>query len=207
MTTAAEPRMPSHVRLARPDLWRSGVTGRLTAEARDFYLGLSTLADDDGWLLWRLPEIGATLYAYAHPDTREATMADLAAALQDAELLVIHQCACAHLPRIDDVAVTGGRKTHPVHDYHRSGHTGTYAAGRVPLVLGSDVLARDGAPAAASAAQGPTRLGDLMPGVAEMLAAKAPAGRPKGRANDPPTPVGTNAPTPVGDDEGASDVG
>ena len=56
-----EPRMPSRVRLHRPDLWRDETTGRLAPAARDLYCGLSTLTDDRGWLLWRPATIAAQL--------------------------------------------------------------------------------------------------------------------------------------------------
>lgn len=143
-----EPRMPSHVRLARPDCWRAGATGRLHPDERDCYLGLATLADDAGWLLWRPAEIGASLYGYQPVGRRERDLARRARALEDAGLLVLNECGCALLPRMDDLASKGGRPTYPVREYHLAAHASTYAHVHAPQVKGSEGQASEGKEAA-----------------------------------------------------------
>lgn len=121
----SEPRMPSRVRLARPDLWRDETTGQLRPDVRDAYLGLATLADDVGYLLWRPAAIGAALYPYVPARRREADLAHRADALQRAGLLVVNECGCGHLPRMDrDLAPKGGDHSTAIADYH-AGHSAT----------------------------------------------------------------------------------
>lgn len=113
------PRMPSRTRLVRPDHWRDEATGRLSPDARDAYLGLSTISDDEGWLLWRPATIAAGLYPYQSPARRERDLARRAEILGTAGLLELHDCGCAHLPRMKrDLAVRGGEKSTAIEEFH-----------------------------------------------------------------------------------------
>jgi hypothetical protein len=83
------------------------------------YLGLATLADDHGFLLWRPVAIGAALFPYQETTAREAHLQASASALIDVELLVIHGCGCAQLPRFDrDLAQKGGTRSFSVEEFH-----------------------------------------------------------------------------------------
>ena len=53
------------VRLIRPAYWTdTDLHTRLTAEQREFYIGLWMLADDAGYLAWDPDRVGAELYPY-----------------------------------------------------------------------------------------------------------------------------------------------
>lgn len=116
-----EPSAPSRVRLVRPQLYRSEATGTLAPDVRDLLVGLTTLSDDEGWLLWRRVEVAAALYPYAPSSARLRDLERRAARLIEAELLVVHDCGCAFLPSLKrDHAVKGGRQTSAVWSWHSS---------------------------------------------------------------------------------------
>jgi hypothetical protein len=53
------------VRMIRPAYWTDAdLHTRLTADAREFYIGLWMEADDAGFIAWDLDRIGADLYPY-----------------------------------------------------------------------------------------------------------------------------------------------
>ena len=53
------------VRLIRPAYWTDAdLHTRLSAEQREFYIGLWMLADDAGYLAWDAERVGAELYPY-----------------------------------------------------------------------------------------------------------------------------------------------
>jgi hypothetical protein len=53
------------VRLIRPAYWTdTDLHTRLTADQREFYVGLWMLADDDGYVSWDVDRVGAELYPY-----------------------------------------------------------------------------------------------------------------------------------------------
>lgn len=53
------------VRLIRPAYWTDAdLHTRLTAEQREFYIGLWMVADDAGYIRWDVDRIGAELYPY-----------------------------------------------------------------------------------------------------------------------------------------------
>jgi hypothetical protein len=59
------------VRLIRPSYWTdSDLHIRLTADQREFYIGLWMLADDAGYIAWDLDRVGAELYPYRSPSWR-----------------------------------------------------------------------------------------------------------------------------------------
>lgn len=59
------------VRMIRPSYWTDAdLHTRLTAEQREFYIGLWMLADDAGYLAWDVNRVGAELYPYKAPAWR-----------------------------------------------------------------------------------------------------------------------------------------
>ena len=94
----SEPRMPERTRILRPSLWIDEATGSLAAEVFRLYLGLTTCADDAGWLPWKAGTLAAHLYRYESAKRRERLLGDGAVKLVDAGLLVLHACGCAELP-------------------------------------------------------------------------------------------------------------
>jgi hypothetical protein len=117
------PLAPSRVRLIRPQFYRSLTSGSLAPDVRDALLGLTTVADDEGWLLWSPEELAATIYPYAPPRHRLLDFQRRTARLVDAGLLIVQPCGCALLPTLkSNHAVKSGRQTAPVWSYH-VGHT------------------------------------------------------------------------------------
>jgi hypothetical protein len=57
--------MSLRVRLIRPAYWTDAdLHTRLSADAREFYIGLWMEADDAGYIAWDLDRLGADLYPY-----------------------------------------------------------------------------------------------------------------------------------------------
>jgi hypothetical protein len=106
------PRMPVRTRLLRPDIFSDDVTGTLAPSTLLAYLGLSTRADDAGFLVWCPAAIGATLMPYASPGPRERALERIGAELVEAGLLRTFACGCAELPRLVR------SKTYSVRDWH-----------------------------------------------------------------------------------------
>jgi hypothetical protein len=113
------PPAPSRARVVRPSSWRSSLTGMLAPDVRDALLGLTTLADDEGWLMWSPDEITAWLYPYTTVGRRLADLKRRAAILETAGLLVIHGCGCAYLPTMKEQhGIKGGRPTAQIWNWH-----------------------------------------------------------------------------------------
>jgi hypothetical protein len=125
--TAAPP-TPSRVRVVRPTFYRSGITGPLPPDVRDCLIGLTTITDDEGWLVWNPDEIATTIYAYQPARKRRIDLERRAERLVDAGLLVIHPCGCAELPTLKEHhGVKSGRQTTPIWGWH---HDQRHAVGR-----------------------------------------------------------------------------
>lgn len=59
------------VRMIRPSYWTDAdLQTRLTAEQREFYIGLWMLADDAGYVAWEPGRVGAELYPWRSPAWR-----------------------------------------------------------------------------------------------------------------------------------------
>ena len=57
--------------MIRPAYWTDAdLHTRLTAEQREFYIGLWMLADDAGYIAWDVHRVGAELYPYRSPAWR-----------------------------------------------------------------------------------------------------------------------------------------
>lgn len=70
--------------MIRPAYWTDAdLHLRLTAEQREFYIGLWMLADDAGYLPWDPDRIGAELYPYRSPAWRAKRLTAWLAALGD----------------------------------------------------------------------------------------------------------------------------
>lgn len=62
--------------MIRPSYWTdSDLHTRLTAEQREFYIGLWMLADDEGYVSWDPARVGAELYPYRSPAWRDKRLA------------------------------------------------------------------------------------------------------------------------------------
>lgn len=119
MSRDAAPPAPSRVRLVRPGFYRSQTTGALAPDVRDLLLGLATMADDEGWLVWRPAEIAATIYPYAPIGRRVRDLERRSAVLVDAELLIHHDCGCSLMPTLKaHHATKGGVQSSAVWAWH-----------------------------------------------------------------------------------------
>jgi hypothetical protein len=124
------PPAPSRSRVVRPQFFRSAATGSLAPDVRDCLVGLTTVTDDSGWLLWSPEEIATTLYPYAPPRRRLRDLERRAAVLAAAGLLVIKPCGCAEIPTlIEHFGIKGGDRTQKVWEWH-SRHPSDYGLRR-----------------------------------------------------------------------------
>lgn len=122
MTEAAAPPAPSRVRVVRPQFYRSSSTGSLPPDVRDLLIGLTTVTDDEGWLLWSPDELATTIYPYQPSTRRLRDLQRRAERLVSAGLLVIHEeCGCAFLPSLKEHhGVKSGRQTSPIWNWHHA---------------------------------------------------------------------------------------
>ena len=68
--------------MIRPSYWTdSDLHTRLSAEQREFYIGLRMLADDEGYVSWDPSRVGAELYPYRSPAWRSKRLASWLEAL------------------------------------------------------------------------------------------------------------------------------
>jgi len=157
------------IRQIKPGYWLDKELRRgLSAAAREFYIGLWCLADDDGWLCWDVEVIGAELYPYGIDPDGSLFTSDLVAAREEAVTtwarqlmamgdrphLVIHDCGHAQVPNLGAHQHVGGRPVYTVRDAHARGcsrmradaRPGRVGKGRVEVGKGSNpAAASDGA--------------------------------------------------------------
>lgn len=73
---------------------------KVTAEVREFYVGLWMLCDDKGWMPRDVVGIGAALYRFRAPDEREAFVRANLERLAGLGKLRSHRCKCLFLPAV-----------------------------------------------------------------------------------------------------------
>ena len=74
---------------------------RLTAEQREVYVGLWTLADDAGWLPRDVPAIAAALFRYEDRAPREPRVRGALDRLRNLGKVQSTRCGCLHLPSVE----------------------------------------------------------------------------------------------------------
>lgn len=115
------PPTPYRTRQVRPTFYRSELTGSLPPDVRDLLLGLTTMADDEGWMLWRPSELAATIYPYQSTGRRLRDLERRATLLVEAGLVVIKECGCAFLPTLQEHhGHRGGEKTKAIWAWHHA---------------------------------------------------------------------------------------
>lgn len=107
------------IRQVRPEFFSDPIVSRLTADVRLTYIGLWCVADDAGWLVWDVPNIGALLYPYESVRVRERRVERAGEGLIASARMVLHPCLCALIPRLEDHQKIGGNKSFTVRDKHR----------------------------------------------------------------------------------------
>lgn len=155
------------IRQIKPGWWLDKDLRRgLSADAREFYIGLWMLADDAGWIDWDLEHIAAELYPYGvvtgglfTPDpieAREAAVATWARQLEalspDDPHLVLYPCGHAQIPKLTNHQRVGGRPVYTVQVAHARGcarmradaHNGRVGNGRERVGNGSAAPSPEG---------------------------------------------------------------
>jgi hypothetical protein len=85
------------------------------------YMGLWSLADDDGYLRWQVRDIAAELYRFESPRKREARVTIQLAELVSAGRVKVLDCDVhAIIPSIPRYRVKGGNQTDQYHRVHTS---------------------------------------------------------------------------------------
>lgn len=119
-----------------------------TAEAREFYIGLWMLADDDGWIEWDPDRIAAELFPYEGVARRERNIVKWADQLErlDAEHphLVVLTCGHATVPKMKAHQRIAGNRTTRVHDEHVVGCRGAHSRLSLQGATGSPGIGRVG---------------------------------------------------------------
>lgn len=111
------------IRQIKPSWWLDkDLRKGLTAEQREFYIGLWQLADDRGWIEWDPVRIGAELYPYDPISRRERNVATWATALAgvdpEAPHFVRFTCGHAQVPKMPGHQRIAGKLTTTVEDKH-----------------------------------------------------------------------------------------
>jgi hypothetical protein len=112
------------IRQIRPEFFTDPVTAHLPPVVRLTYIGLWCVADDAGYLVWDVAQIGALLSPYMSVRGREKLVTSAGDVLADKGRLVFYECGCALLPKLANHQKIGGNKSFPIRDLHRV-HTST----------------------------------------------------------------------------------
>jgi hypothetical protein len=114
------------IRQIKPAFWQDPETGRWPADTQTLYQRLWAIADDVGWLEWDLDVIGALAYPYRSPAARVRHIEERAKVLVDSGRLVLHDCGCAFLTKLEANQRTAGKKA--IYGYQRhQGHVSRQA--------------------------------------------------------------------------------
>jgi hypothetical protein len=106
------------IRQIKPEFFRDRLLAEMSADVREFYIGLWMQADDSGWLRWAPGELGADLYPYRGVAKRERSIEEWGKRLSDRGRIVIHDCGHAFLPTLTKHQRFSG-VTKQVHTFHR----------------------------------------------------------------------------------------
>lgn len=106
-------------RLLRPEFWSDSRMADLPYGTRLTYMGLWSLADDDGYLRWELRDIAAELYRFESPRKRETRVEQQLAELVAAGRVQVLPCGRhALIASIPKYRVKGGNQTFQHHKVH-----------------------------------------------------------------------------------------
>jgi hypothetical protein len=107
------------IRQVRPEFFTDPVTAHLPTDVRLTYIGLWCVADDAGYLVWDVRQIGALLFPYSPPRARERRIEKAGAALVEAKRLELYACGCGRIPTLPNHQKIGGTKSVTVAEKHR----------------------------------------------------------------------------------------
>lgn len=106
------------IRQIRPEFFTDPVTAHLSAAVQVAYIALWCVSDDDGWIDWDVPQIGALVYPYKSVHAREALIHKAGAALVAVGRLRVLDCGCARIPTLMAHQKIGGNKSFTARDRH-----------------------------------------------------------------------------------------
>jgi hypothetical protein len=110
------------IRQIKPDYWRDSRlhnTRGITADVREFYVGLWGVADDAGFLRWDVSEIAAELYRYRTVITRERQVNTWSGRLVEIGRVVLMDCEHAYLPNLTKHQKIGGNRSEHIWRQHQ----------------------------------------------------------------------------------------
>ena len=110
------------IRQIKPDYWRDSRlhnTRGITADVREFYIGLWGVADDAGFLRWDVSEIAGELYRYRTVGRRERDVTAWTGRLTEIGRVVIMDCEHAYLPNLTKHQKVGGNRSEQVWREHQ----------------------------------------------------------------------------------------
>ena len=107
------------IRQIRPEFFTDPVTAHLPPAVQMAYIALWCVADDDGWIDWDVPQIGALVYPYKSVHAREALIDRAGAALAAVGRLRVMDCGCARIPTLMAHQKIGGNKSFTARDRHQ----------------------------------------------------------------------------------------
>jgi hypothetical protein len=102
----------------RPEFFTDAIVSKLTPGVRLTYIGLWCVADDAGWMSWDVAQIGAQLYPYESVHVRERRIIAAGEALVAAGRLLMFECGCALIPKLEGHQRIGGNKSFTARDKH-----------------------------------------------------------------------------------------
>lgn len=108
------------IRQVRPEFWTDDKLSQLPDPVRLFYIGLWCVADDAGWLRFAPATLGALLYPYKRPESREKLIIGWAQQLVDSGRLHIEPDNCAVIPTLAKHQRVAGNQSFTVRDAHRA---------------------------------------------------------------------------------------
>lgn len=106
------------IRQIKPEYWRDRLLADMSADVREFYIGLWMQADDSGWLRCNPGELGADLYPYRGVAKRERQIGEWVEHLEKRGRIVTYDCGHAFLPNLTKHQRFSG-VTKQVHTFHR----------------------------------------------------------------------------------------
>ena len=106
------------IRQIRPEFFTDPVTGHLEPAVQVAYIALWCVADDDGWIDWDVPQIGALVYPYKSVRAREALIVRAGVALVAVGRLRVMDCGCARIPTLATHQKIGGNKSFTARERH-----------------------------------------------------------------------------------------
>lgn len=124
------------IRQIKPDYWRDSRlhnTRGITADVREFYIGLWGVADDAGFLRWDVSEIAGELYRFRNVRRREHQCTDWARKLSELGRLMLLECGHGYLPTLTKHQKIGGNRSETVWRQHQQcvPRSGTDQSGQV----------------------------------------------------------------------------